>query len=135
MAASKDRDTKRRLGADVADPIAANVKIFAGTLYALNSSGDAVPASAVAAQRTRGVCQETVDNTGGAAGAQTVKGRVDGWFNFKNSASTDLIGRADIGNPCYVVDDETVAKTSNSSARPVAGIVRDVNASGVWIEI
>ena len=98
-------------------------------------SGDAVPASAVAAQRTRGVAQETVDNTGGAAGAKTLIGRRDGWHNFKNSASTDLIARADIGNPCYVVDDETVAKTSNSSARPVAGIVREVNPAGVWIEI
>lgn len=135
MAASKDRDTKRRLGADVADPVAANTVIYAGTLYALNASGDAVPASAMATQRTRGVCQETVNNTGGAAGALIVNGRRDGLFNFKNSASGDLITRADIGNACYVVDDETVAKTSNSNARPVAGIVRDVNAAGVWIEL
>lgn len=135
MAATKDRDTRRRLGADVADPVAANAVIFAGTLYALNAAGEAVPATATASQRTRAIAQETVDNTGGAAGAKLVVGRIDGWFNFRNSASTDLIARADIGNLCYVVDNETVAKTSNSNARPVAGVIRDVDAAGVWIEL
>ena len=133
MALTKDRDTKYRAGTDYVDTVAATTKIYVGSIVALNTSGDAVPASAVAAQRTRGVAQETVDNTAGVAGAKTVPIR-RGVFRFKNSASGDLIARADIGNSCYVVDDETVAKTSNSSARPIAGVIRDVDAAGVWVE-
>jgi hypothetical protein len=33
-----------------------------------------------------------------------------------------------------VVDDQTVAKTNGSSSRSVAGIIRDVDADGVWVE-
>jgi hypothetical protein len=134
MALSKDRDTPTRAGTDFSDPAAANARIYAGGLVALNAAGDAVAASAVAAQRTRGVAQAAVDNTGGAAGDKTVATR-RGTYRFKNSAAGDLIARADIGNACYVVDDETVAKTNGSGARPVAGTIRDVDAAGVWVEI
>lgn len=133
MPLTKDRDTKTRAGTDFVDPVAAAAKIFAGSIVALNAAGDAVPASAIAAQRTRGVAQETVDNTGGAAGAKSVPTR-RGAYRFKNSTAADLIVRADIGNSCYVVDDETVAKTSNASARPIAGVIRDVDSGGVWVE-
>jgi hypothetical protein len=34
-----------------------------------------------------------------------------------------------------VVDDQTVAKTNGSSTRSVAGIVRQVDSDGVWVEI
>ena len=57
-----------------------------------------------------------------------------GVFRFGNSASTDAIGRTEIGKPCYVVDDQTVAETNNSGARPVAGTVFGVDAQGVWVE-
>ena len=134
MPLTKDRDTKTRAGTDFVDTVAATAKIFAGAIVALNAAGDAVPASAIAAQRTRGVAQETVDNTSGAAGAKSVPTR-RGTYRFKNSAAADLIARADIGNSCYVVDDETVAKTSNASARPIAGVIRDVDSGGVWVEI
>lgn len=132
-ALTADRNTVRRDGVEFGDPVAASTVIYAGSMVALNASGDAVPASAAATQRTRGVAEEHVDNAAGAAGAKKVIVR-RGLFRFANSASTDLIARADIGNPCYVVDDQTVAKTSNSNARPVAGTIRDVEAAGVWVE-
>ena len=53
-----------------------------------------------------------------------------GTFAFANSASGDLIARADIGNDCYIVDDQTVAKTNGSSTRSIAGKVYDVDADG-----
>lgn len=134
MALAKDRDTPTRPGADFSDPVAANAKIYAGSLVAINAAGDAVPASAVVAQRTRGVAQTQVDNTGGLAGDKSVPTR-RGVYRLKNSAAADLIARADIGNSCYVVDDETVAKTNGTNTRPVAGVIRDVDAAGVWVEI
>lgn len=134
MALSKDRDTQRRDGAQFGDPVAANAKIHAGALVAIDANGYAVPATATAAQRTRGVAQASVDNTGGGNGGKSVPLR-RGVFNFRNSTGTELIARADIGASCYVVDDETVAKTSATNTRPIAGVIRDVDAAGVWVEV
>lgn len=134
MALTKDRDTQRRDGDHYSDPVAAATRIHAGALVALDASGNAVPATATATQRTRGVAQEAVDNSAGAAGDKRVLIR-RGVFRFTNSAGGDLIARADIGADCYVVDDETVAKTNGSGARPKAGVIRDVDATGVWVEV
>ncbi|WP_275629813.1 hypothetical protein [Pseudomonas sp. 273] len=134
MALTTDRNTPRRDGVQFNDPVAAGVKIYAGSLACLDASGNAVPGSTSTTLKARGVAQEQVDNTGGAAGAQRIETR-RGIFQFANSASTDQITRADIGAQCYIVDDQTVAKTSATNTRSVAGVVRDVDDGGVWVEI
>lgn len=133
-ALTKDRNTKRREPTLNNDPVAASTKIYAGSLVCINASGYAVPGSTSATLKARGVAQEQVDNSAGSAGALRVESR-RGVFPFANSTSTDEITRADIGASAYIVDDQTVAKTSNSSARSVAGVIRDVDSDGVWIEI
>lgn len=134
MALTKDRNTSRRDGIQFSDPVAAAAKIFAGSLVCLDASGNAVPGTPSATLKARGVAQEQVDNTGGAAGAKRIESR-RGLFQFANSASTDQITRAEIGTQCYIVDDQTVAKTSATNTRSVAGVVRDVDDGGVWVEI
>ncbi|WP_236175537.1 hypothetical protein [Pseudomonas pseudonitroreducens] len=134
MALTKDRNTSRRDGIQFSDPVAAAAKIFAGSLVCLDASGNAVPGSTATTIKVRGVAQEQVDNTGGAAGAKRIETR-RGVFQFANSASTDQITRAEIGTQCYIVDDQTVAKTSATNTRSVAGVVRDVDDGGVWVEI
>lgn len=134
MALTKDRNTSRRDGIQFSDPVAAAAKIFAGSLVCLDASGNAVPGSTTTTIKVRGVAQEQVDNTGGAAGAKRIETR-RGVFQFANSASTDQITRAEIGTQCYIVDDQTVAKTSATNTRSVAGVVRDVDDGGVWVEI
>lgn len=134
MALTKDRNTPRRDGKQLNDPVAANVKIYAGSLVCLDASGNAVPGSTSATLKARGLAQEQVDNTGGAAGALRIETR-RGTFQFANSAAADQIARADIGAQCYIVDDQTVAKTSATNTRSVAGVIRDVDSDGVWVEI
>ena len=51
-----------------------------------------------------------------------------------NSAAADQITAADIGNDCYGVDDQTVAKTNGANTRSVAGKIYDVDAQGVWVK-
>ena len=51
-----------------------------------------------------------------------------------NSSSADAITLADIGSDCFIVDDQTVAKTSATNTRSVAGKVFDVDADGVWVD-
>lgn len=113
--------------------VAASSKIFSGGIVVLDADGNAKAASTATALRAVGVCKETVDNSGGAAGALIVE-VLEGVYAMKNSASGDLITKADIGKACYLVDDQTVAKTDNSAARSFAGFVRFIDAEGVWVE-
>lgn len=54
---------------------------------------------------------------------------------YLNSTAGDLIAVAQIGSDCYLVDDNTVAKTSNSGARSVAGRVWRIDTiKGVLVE-
>lgn len=134
MALTQERDTQRRNGDQGVGPVAAATKIFAGAIVCAQSGAAYFTKGTTATTlRAVGVAEETADNTGGAAGAINVKYRRDGWFRFKNSAAADAITLADVGADCYIVDDETVAKTSDTNARSVAGKVRHVDADGVWI--
>ena len=134
MALTKDRNTKRREAIQFSDPVAAATKIYAGALVCLDASGNAVPGSTSTTLTARGRAEAAVDNSEGAAGDLNVDVR-RGMFPFKNSAAADEITRADIGADCYIVDDETVAKTDGTSTRSVAGTIRDVDSAGVWVEI
>jgi len=114
-------------------PVAASAKPFQGGMVQINAAGYAVAASATAANVTIGRAEATADNSAGANGDIKVKVR-RGTFRFNNSSAGDLIARTEIGKTVYVVDDQTVAKTNNSGARPAAGTCFDVDAQGVWVE-
>lgn len=133
-ALTADRDTPRRSGDILSLPAAAAKKFYAGSLVARDASGNATPGAVATTLLGVGRCAETVDNTSGAAGAVTVPIE-KGIFRYANSASTDLVTTADLGNNCYIVDDQTVAKTNGSSTRSVAGKIHDVDAQGVWVDL
>ena len=132
-ALAQDRNTKRREGHKRSFPAAAAAVLWAGAMAAVNAAGNCVPMSTSTTLKGVGRVERRVDNTSGAAGAQSVEVSA-GIFRFANSASADLITQADIGNDCYGVDDQTVAKTSGSSTRSVAGKIYDVDALGVWVK-
>lgn len=127
-------------------PIADNVKILSGSLVMQATAGaDAgycKPATAATGLIPLGVAEKDYDNTvvGHAAGAFLVTPR-QGVFLFANSAAGDAITASHIGQPCYAVDDNTVAKTAGAGARSVAGIVIAVDSgtpgqsqpTGVWV--
>lgn len=91
-----------------------------------------------------GVAEFEYDNSGnnpgglhagnGTVGAVVVQVK-RGVFKFNNSTSTDLINQANILQPCYAADDQTVALTNGGSTRPVAGLIYQVDTDGVWVEI
>lgn len=134
-ALTAERDTPRRNGDQAVGPVAAATKILAGSIVCAQTGAAYLTKGATATTlRGVGVADETADNTAGAAGAINVAYRRDGWFRFANSAAGDQITLVDVGTDCYIVDDQTVAKTNGTGTRSVAGKVRDVDASGVWIE-
>ena len=131
-ALAKDRNTARRDAISWTWPMAAAVKTYAGALAVLDSAGNVKPAVTATGLIAVGRFNELVDNSLGAAAALTVKGE-RGVFRWANSSAGDAITKAEIGDPCYIVDDQTVAKTDGSATRSKAGIIADVDAQGVWV--
>jgi hypothetical protein len=133
-AITTERDTQRRDGKQAAFAVLAATKVLAGTLVTLTAAGYAQGGATATTLKAIGIADETADNTAGASGDIKVRVRRDGWFRFNNSTAGDLITIADISTSCYIVDNQTVAKTDGGTTRSVAGKVRDVGADGVWIE-
>lgn len=132
-ALTADRPTPSRKGDEFVYPMAANVTIFGGALVMLNAARNATPGATATGQLAVGRAIERATN-GATAGAASV--RVEpGIFRFENSAAGDAIVQADIGADCFIVDDNTVAKTNGSSTRSVAGKVMAVEAAGVWVRV
>jgi hypothetical protein len=134
MALTADRNSPRHLDDGSRRYGAAVAKIFGGALVMLNASGYATKGQTALALVGIGRADEQVDNTGGSAGDLNVRVS-EGTFVWANSASTDLITIADIGKVCYAVDDQTVAKSSGSGTRSPAGIIVDVDSTGVHVKM
>lgn len=111
--------------------VAADTRIFAGSLTALNAAGYLVPASAVAAQKVCGRAEGEVDNRGGADGARVaiVRRGIFGWENNGTITRTHVLASA------YAVDDQTVAADNGGGTRPVAGRIMEIDRNGlIWVE-
>lgn len=132
-ATTVERNTPSRAADQFSFGVAAATKILTGTIVVLNASGYAKPGTTATGEKAVGIAEATADNTAGSAGDVAVPIR-RGTFLLANSSTTDEITNADYGASCYVVDNQTVAKTSATNTRSVAGIVRGVTAAGVWVE-
>lgn len=132
-ALTKDRNTPRREGEMMSLPVAANAKIFAGSLVVTNATGYAAPGSTATTLKAAGRAEEYVDNTGGADGAVSVRVR-RGVYKYDNSGA-DQVTQAHVMGICYIVDDQTVAATNGVNTRSEAGKVVEVEADGVWVEV
>lgn len=133
MATTTDRDTRSREGKQRNFPLAA-VKVNAGSIAAMNNAGYATKGAVSTTLVALGVFVTGVDNSAGNAGDKRADIQRGVWGPFKNSASGDLIALTEVGKDCYIVDDETVAKTNGTNTRSVAGKVYDVDADGVWVD-
>ncbi|RHW17194.1 hypothetical protein D1610_11635 [Sphingomonas gilva] len=126
--------TRNRAGDVFARKVAEGVTIYQGALVALSATGFATPGATATTLKADGIAKTTVDNSDGNDGDLTVEVE-KGVFPFANSAAADAITIAEIGTDCYIVDDQTVAKTSGTNTRSVAGKVVDVDAAGVWVRL
>jgi len=133
VALTTERNTRLRIGDHRVEQMAATVKIWSGSLVMRNAAGFLTKGATATGCVGVGRAEKTVDNTG-AAGAASVEYRL-GVFLFANSAAGDLITIADIGKVCFIVDDQTVAKTDATATRSRAGIVDAVDATGVWVRM
>lgn len=131
-ALTKDRATPYRDGIELEFPVAANGKIYAGSLVCANTNGYAVPAADTAGYKFLGVAMEQVDNTGGANGAKKVRVRRTGVFEFDALSITQAM----VGSSMYVVDDHTIDDASGPvNDIRVGMLVKYVSDTKGWVDI
>lgn len=118
--------------------VKANAKLYAGAIVVIDATGYAIAGATatglIAVGRAHPITGNVADATGLASGALVTK--VDqGVFRWNNSSAGDLIAATDIGARCYIVDDNTVAKTSATNTRSPAGIIYGVDSAtgGVYV--
>lgn len=102
-------------------PVAANTKIYANSIVAMNASGYAVPASATASQVVIGRAINSADNTGGAAGALTINVE-QGAFDFAMASGVNALVASDVGKIVFAQDDCTISKGDQGGTLPIAGV-------------
>ena len=137
MALASDRNVPRHSSAGVPNVLAfpqkGSTTLYNGALCVLNAGylapGTAATGLITAGVRTKGKSANV--GADGAVGYSAVEVTA-GVFPFKNSSSGDAITQADVGADCYIVDDETVAKTNGSNTRSKAGKIVAVDANWVW---
>lgn len=132
VALTANRNTLVLQGDVLVGPVGASSKIFAGAIVMRNAAGYLVKGATATGGFGVGAADALADNTSGADGAivvryQAARGR------FANSASGDLIVQADVGKVCWIVDDQTVAKTNGTNTRSPAGFVESVDSLGVVV--
>lgn len=136
-ALTAERDTPARQvkwGGDIYEAdVAASTKVFAGAIVMQNATGEFTEGATATGQIAIGRCENTVDNSSGAAGdAGRVQART-GIFKFANSGG-DPVAVADVGADVFIEDDQTVAKTDGTGTRSRAGIMVELDADGgVWV--
>lgn len=129
-ALTENRSTMQMAAGDRVGLLGASQTIFQGALLMRNASGHIIEGATATGSFGVGRAEEAVTSTTAAVTNQRFR---EGTFRYANSASGDLIATADIGTVCYIVDDQTVAKTDGTSTRSPAGVVVDVDALGVWV--
>jgi hypothetical protein len=129
---TKDRATPYREGVEVEYPVAASVKIYAGSLVCGNTSGFAAPAGDTSGFRLAGVALEQVDNSSGANGDKNVRVRRCGVFEFDAASITQAM----VGDPMYAVDDHTFDDAAGPTNDVKVGVlVKYGSATKGWIDI
>ncbi len=129
---TRDRATSYREGVEVDYPVAAGVKIYAGSLVCVNADGFAVPAADTSGYVFVGVALEQMDNSAGANGAKSIRVRREGVFEFDAASITQAM----VGDPMYVVDDHTFDDAAGPTNDIKVGLlVKFASATKGWIDI
>lgn len=111
--------------------VAAATAIVAGEMVAVNAAGNALAAADTIGLRVVGRAEADVDNSGGSAGDEDVLVK-SGVFRWDNSA-TGIVSDVHVGKLVYV-ESSSIVSTAPGTNGIVAGIVRRVDADGVWVD-
>jgi hypothetical protein len=135
MALSDIRNPKQRTPEMVDANLVTGVTVYKGAIIVQDTAtGYCKPAVTGTGLVCLGIAaMEQASVTTTSSGATTIPVKRGIWL-CKNSAAADEITNAWRGQPCFLVDDQTVAKTDGSASRSVAGTVVEVTTEGVYVE-
>ncbi len=122
-----DRNTPRRDGVETPFRVAGGELIPAGTMVCVNADGFAVSGKLATDLVYIGRANERVDNKAGHDGDVVVlveRGRMFAWDN------DGTVDQGCIGQLVYIVDNQTVSKTSTGASH--AGVCLMIDDLGVW---
>lgn len=105
-----DRNVARKEGELVDYDVVQSDIVYKGSLVSATTGGYAQPASDSNQDLFLGVAAEKADNSSGSNGDIQVRIWKKGTFEFVMSGAA----QANIGDPAYVVDDQTVATTTTN---------------------
>lgn len=134
-ALTKERGKKDFFAKKIRLKIGANMKAYKGAAACFDSTaaGNVVQGKASTTLTRIGVFAETVDNTGGPAGALLVNVELDREVYGQWFANDGSVTAAAIGTDVYMADDHTVSTTATGSSK--AGRVWAVDSQlGVAVE-
>jgi hypothetical protein len=126
------REAKRKDGELIAYKMAA-VKIPKGALVNINADGYATNATDAAGETFAGVAYETVDNAGGAAGAQEIRVQTTGTFVFVDGGGNGA--QTDVGVEFKIADNQTVTDAATTNNLKAGICVESIDAATVRIRI
>ena len=139
MALAADKTNAiERVGKDTPYDVAGTTEIFNKGLVCRNATGYLEPAALDADFRVVGISQDYVDNsTGGDADlACVVRKGISTWLDNSATGDSGAVAITDIGEACYVFDDEAVRTYAAAGVNVRAGIVDKIDATlGVLVHI
>lgn len=130
-ALTQDRNTPFQDATCVALPVKAGAVIYAGALVCVDATGHAVPGATAVDLIYVGRAEEMVSAAGLADGEIAVPVRRGVAFRWANDGS---ITQANLFQPAFIVDDQTLAATDGTATRSAAGKIIAIEPAGVWIE-
>ena len=132
-ALTSDRNTEYSLGDLLSIPVAAETRIFAGSLVCSNADGYAVPAADPAGLIFEGVATAQADNRNGAGGDLNVVVRRRGRYRLDCASALD---QSALSAQVYAEDDQTVAVAGDVDNDVAVGLIDKVEGAGdCWVSI
>jgi len=132
-ALTSDRNTEYSLGDLLSIPVAAETRIFAGSLVCSNADGYAVPAADTAGLVFEGVATAQADNRNGADGDLSVVVRRRGRYRLDCASALD---QSALSAQVYAEDDQTVAVAGDVDNDVAVGVIDKVEGAGdCWVSI
>ncbi len=132
-ALTSDRNTEYSLGDLLSIPVAAETRIFAGSLVCSNADGYAVPAADTAGLIFEGVATAQADNRNGADGDLNVVVRRRGRYRLDCASALD---QSALSAQVYAEDDQTVAVAGDVDNDVAVGVIDKVEGAGdCWVSI
>jgi hypothetical protein len=127
-ALTENYDAEKQKGEVIAYAVGANKEIFKGALVVTDdTTGYAETASDSAGKTFVGVAYERADNNPGSAGALTCRVQKSGTYVYNWSGTH---GQALVGDPAYIVDDNTVGAAGAATNDILCGYVVGIPATG-----